>query len=183
MAIKLETDRLTLRTLSPDDAEPLVKAIGHPDIAATTLNIPHPYTLEAANTWIERVNDLDVQEKYVDVAVFIRESNELVGGIGLMAVSKRHRNAELGYWCAVEYWGKGITTEAALRILKYAFEELDLERVWAICFVGNPASVRVMEKIGMQFEGTARHEYKKGDGFIDNHHYAILRDEWEGLRT
>ncbi len=179
MAIRLETERLILRRPARGDAEALVKAIGSRQIAATTLNIPYPYTIDNAHQWIDKVSDPETHMEVVDLSVFLKDSGELVGGIGLSGISSRHRRAELGYWCTFEHWGKGITTEAARRLVGYGFVDLGLERIYAVCFITNPASARVMQKIGMLFEGTARHEFMKDGEFIDFHHYAILRSDWE----
>ena len=64
-------------------------------------------------------------------------------------------------------------------MVRYGFEELGLERIHAICMVNNPASARVMEKVGMHLEGAARHEFMKDGDFVDFHHYAMLRSDWE----
>ena len=174
----LETERLLLRRPKRHDAQALADAIGHPDINATTLGIPFPYSLDDALSWIDRQDDPDVQAVQVNLNFFISDTDELIGGAGLSSINEKHHRAELGYWCAVGHWGKGFTTEAAERILRYGFEELALERIYAICFASNPASARVMEKNGMTFEGTAYHEFMKNDKFIDMHHYAILRSDW-----
>ncbi len=182
MELKLETPRLILRRAQREDCRELMTAIGSVEIAATTLGIPHPYSLEDACKWIERVNDAEVQKTKVDLGVFLKETGELVGGVGLSGINEKHHRAELGFWCAVEHWNKGITTEAADRMVQYGFEELSLERIYAICFTTNPASARVLEHIGMVREGTARHEYVKDGRFIDMHHYAILRGDWKELK-
>jgi RimJ/RimL family protein N-acetyltransferase len=118
------------------------------------------------------------KEKNHRFLIFLKESGELVGGIALEKISLKYKNAELGYWCAVDHWGKGIVTEASMRVLEYGFNELDLNRIYAICFTENLASARIMEKCGMKYEGTARQEYFKDDKPVDMHHYAILKSEW-----
>ena len=181
MTIQLETERLILRPPTLNDAEALVRAINHPDIAATTLNIPHPYTIDNAKEWLLSHKDPERSKTGIELSFFIRKTGELIGGIGLMNISRKHSKAELGYWCAVEHWGKGYTTEAAGRAVRYCFEELGLHRVYAICMVSNPASVRVMEKIGMLHEGIGRKEYQKDGEYSDYHHYAILKEDWKDI--
>jgi len=176
----LETPRLILRRLTLDDAEALANAINHPKIAATTTNIPHPYNPDDARSWIESHLDDSITSDSLPFGLFLRESGELIGGAELSSIDKINLKAELGYWCAVDFWGRGYTTEAARAIVDYGFRELNLERIYARCFDINPASARVMEKIGMTFEGTARREYRKNDVFHDFRHYAILRDDWGG---
>jgi RimJ/RimL family protein N-acetyltransferase len=148
----LETERLLLRPPVLSDAPAIAAAINDHRIAATALNIPYPYSTQDGVKWIKSLRKRG-KSKSVNLSVFLRETGELIGGIGLMDINEKHHRAELGYWCAVKYWGKGLITEAAARIVRYGFEELDLVRIAAICMVSNPASARVMEKIGMKHEG------------------------------
>jgi [ribosomal protein S5]-alanine N-acetyltransferase len=88
----------------------------------------------------------------------------------------------LGYWIGKPYWGRGFCTEAARAVLRYAFTELGLNRVHAYHFHHNPASGRVLQKIGMTHEGLLRQHVKKWGQFIDNELYSILRSEFENTR-
>jgi RimJ/RimL family protein N-acetyltransferase len=176
MDLFLETERLILRTPTPDDAESLQKAINHPEIAATTTNIPHPYSLDDARLWIEESKPKD-DSSFVNCIILLKETNEVVGGIGFSNISRKHRRAEIGWWCAIDFWRKGISTEAARRLIRYGFEELEFEQIYASCMTHNPASASVMVKAGMSFLGTGREEiYKKGKP-IDLDHYSILSGE------
>jgi len=177
MDIILETPRLILKRLKPGDESALVDAINHPDIAATTLEIPHPYTLENAADWIRYVNSPDTMKESVSLTGFHKDSNEIICAVSLDKINTRHLRAEIGYWCRVSQWNHGFMTEAADRMIDYGFDELNLERIYGICFQNNSASARVMEKLGMTFEGTARSEYIKNGTPIDFHHYAILRSD------
>jgi ribosomal-protein-alanine N-acetyltransferase len=182
MDFELKTERLILKRPTREDCRMLMMAIGDPKVAATTLNIPHPYSLDDAVSWIEGVNDPEKQKVSLDLSIFLADTGELIGGVGLSSINHTHHKAELGYWLAVDHWNKGIATEAAARVIRYGFEELNLERIYAICFVTNPASARVMEKIGMVYECLARHEFVKNGEFVDFHHYAILRSDWKKLQ-
>ena len=178
MTLLLETERLILRTPAPGDARALQKAINYPEIAATTTNIPHPYDIGDARHWIEESRPKD-DGNFVNCIILLKETGELVGGIGFSSVSRKHHRAEIGWWCTVDHWGKGIATEAARRMIQYGFEELGFERIYATCMIHNPASARVMEKVGMIFEGTCREDVIKDGKPIDLHHYAILKGDWE----
>ncbi len=85
--------------------------------------------------------------------------------------------AELGYWVGVPYWGRGYATEAAAAVVEFGFRVLALERIWARAFARNPASSRVLEKIGMAHEGTQRKGIRKNDELLDTQLYAILRED------
>jgi len=179
MAHSLESRRLLIRTPEPGDAEALVEAINHPEVARTTLMIPYPYSINDANNFIAKSTDPESWEKNIRLFVFLKDSGRLAGGIGLDDISRKFRSAEIGYWCSPSEWGKGITTEAALRVIQFAFEELDLNRIFGRCFSTNRSSARVQEKAGMKFEGVARAECIKDGEPVDMCHYAILRSEWD----
>lgn len=95
-----------------------------------------------------------------------------------MGINQRHRRAEMGYWLGVPYWNRGYMTEAGRAMLAYGFGELELHRIHARHFTRNPASGRVLRKLGMTYEGTQREHVQKGEGFEDLANYGILRREW-----
>jgi ribosomal-protein-alanine N-acetyltransferase len=93
-------------------------------------------------------------------------------------VTQRHQHGEVGYWLGLPYWNRGYTTEAGSALLAYSFTELQLHRILARHFTRNPASGRVMQKMGMTFEGVLREHVCKGEQFEDVALYGILRREW-----
>ncbi len=108
------------------------------------------------------------------LVVDLRGTGEPVGTIGLYAYSEQNRRAELGYDLLREHWGKGLTTEAVIAVLRYAFEELKLNRVEAKTDSENVASIRVLEKSGFIREGLLRQRYNYKGGFHDEVFYGIL---------
>ena len=88
----------------------------------------------------------------------------------------------MGYWIGKPFWGNGYCTEAAKEVVKYGFTALGVTRIQATHFAQNPASGRVMEKIGMTYEGCLRQYYKKWGNPIDLKMYAILRAEHKETR-
>ena len=101
-----------------------------------------------------------------------------MGAIGLH-VEQKHERAEIGYWLGVPYWGHGYTTEAARAVVDYAFRAGGINRVFACHFTSNPASGRVLLKIGMQHEGTMRQHIVKWGERVDVDYYGIVREDWE----
>ena len=85
---------------------------------------------------------------------------------------------QLGYWIAKECWNQEYGTEAAREIVKYGFTTLGLHRIFSRSFTSNPASRRVLEKIGMKYEGTLREAYKNGDKFENMECYGVLKTEF-----
>lgn len=177
MIPELETERLLLRPFVMADAADVTRIVGDRELAADTLNIPHPYEPGMAEAWIATHADGVHRTSPVVYAVTDRGTGALVGAVGLM-LDAPHRRAELGYWVARERWGDGVCTEAARAVLEYGFGVLGLERIHAHHFSRNPASGRVMQKLGMQHEGTLRGHVVKWDRREDIECYGILREEF-----
>ncbi len=174
----LTTKRLRLRPFRLDDATAVEELAGAYSIAAHTANIPHPYPNGAAEEWISTHEEAFEKGKGMNFAITFKEKDTLIGAIGLFT-KKQHRLGELGYWIGEPYWNRGYCTEAAREVVRYGFEDLGLNRIQARHMTKNPASGRVMEKIGMQREGTLRQSLYRFDAFEDAHIYAILREEYE----
>jgi len=175
---QLETARLILRPVQEGDAERIQELASAREVAATTLRIPHPYPADGGIEFVKMCLSLDPARGECPFAIVPRGSEGLIGLCGLEP-EFTHRQSEMGYWIGVPYWGRGYATEAAAALLRFAFLDLDLHRVHAAYFSNNPASGRVMEKLGMRFEGIYREHILKYGEFLDLHVYAILRREWQ----
>lgn len=173
----LRTRRLLLRAFRPSDAPRVQSLAGDEDVAATTANIPHPYEDGVAEAWISGHAERRARGEGVVFAIELTSSGEgLIGAVGL-ELDLPHERAEMGYWIGKPYWGRGYATEAASAVLRYGFEELSLERIHAHHFASNPASGRVLEKIGMRYEGCLRRHVLKRGRFEDLALYGVLREE------
>jgi len=170
----LETARLIMRPWGEADIPELIPLIGKREVAATTLRIPHPYTHDDAAAFLRFCREVEEENLGVRLAIILRENAKLCGGIGLVAETQ-HLHAELGYWLGVPYWGKGYATEAAQAVVEYGFEVLKLHRIYASIFPHNPASGRVLEKIGMTREGRLREHVYKWERFYDVEMYGIVK--------
>jgi [ribosomal protein S5]-alanine N-acetyltransferase len=178
----LTTKRLTLRPFVLDDAWDVERLAGMREIADTTLNIPHPYPVGAATRWIESHGPAWAAGTGVVYAIVETSNGKLVGAVSLMQMHREHRRAELGYWIAVDHWNKGFATEASAAILDFGFKSLGLHRIESRHFVRNPASGKVMQKLGMQQEGIERDSAKKWDRYESLVRYSILESEWKARR-
>jgi ribosomal-protein-alanine N-acetyltransferase len=174
----LTTARLILRHFVATDASVVQRLAGDARVAATTLHVPHPYLDGMAEAWIATHSAAWREGKVVTFAITSREG-ELRGAIALR-MAFEHSRGELGYWIGHSYWGQGLATEAAGAVLEFAFRTLQLNRVQANYLPSNPASGRVLEKLGMQREGLHRERYRKGKQFQDVVECAILRRDWMG---
>jgi ribosomal-protein-alanine N-acetyltransferase len=170
---RLETKRLLLRAYTEADIAELVPLIGTREVAATTLRIPYPYTEHDARAFLEAL-----EPGKLWLAIALREDGRQIGGIGLR-IEQQHQHAELGYWLGAPHWGKGYATEAAREMVRYGFEDLKLHRIFASHFKHNPASGRILLKLGMKHEGCQREHLRKWDEFVDSELYGMLRREWE----
>lgn len=177
LPVVLHTARLLLRPLRRDDIPALLPLIGAREVAATTLRIPHPYTPADADRFLEYTDQVWEKGEGARFGVFLRDGERLLGGIGLQA-NREHRHAELGYWIGVPFWGQGYCTEAVRELLKYGFEVLELQRIFATHFVNNPASGRILQKLGMQHEGTLRRHILKWGEYLDVELYALLASDY-----
>lgn len=173
----LKTKRLLLRPYLLSDAKDVQMLAGDEKIAETTLNIPHPYLDGMAESWIESIQRPFEEKQFFSFAIIRHEDEKLIGTIAIH-VNSKHRKAELAYWVGVPYWGKGYCTEATQCIVTFGFENLDLNKLFALVIHDNVASYRVMEKVGMTYEGLRREELIKDGIGIDLKSYAILKKDY-----
>jgi RimJ/RimL family protein N-acetyltransferase len=174
---QLNTPRLLLRQHTLADAPDVQRYAGDKSVAATTLRIPHPYEDGMAEAWIATHLEEFAQNKGVVFAIVRKTDQHFMGAIGL-ELELEHDRAALGYYIGKPFWNNGYVTEAAHAVLQYGFTELKLHRIHAVHFTHNPASGRIMQKIGMRHEGCLRQHIKKWNVYADEEIYGILRDEY-----
>jgi len=175
---RLFTERLHLRPFVLDDGPDVKQLAGDRAIASTTLLIPHPYEEGIAEDWIGTHHQKYEKGEGVIYAITLLDQEVLIGSIGL-GINMEFARAELGYWIGKPFWGDGYATEAAGAVLAYAFDTLNLNRIYATYLVRNPASGRVLQKNGMKFEGCLRQHVKKWGVFEDMNLFSILRAEFD----
>ncbi len=174
---QMKTSRLTLRPLENGDAESIFAYASDPVVANFT-------------TW-DSHRDLDDTRDFIELAIrdhkgkdtltwgiILKETGQLIGTIGLSGLSFRHHSAELGYVIGRNHWRSGYVTEASKAVCTFGFRELNLNRIMARCHPENTGSERVMQKIGMTYEGTMRQVYFAAGLFEDRKVYSILREEF-----
>ena len=152
----LHTDRLILRSFTLAAASDVKRLAGERDVASTTCAIPHPYEDGMAEEWISTHQSAFEKGTGINLAITLKDTEKtedaiLIGAIGI-GVDQTEKIGELGYWVGKPYWNSGYCTEAAKAIVTYAFDVLELTNIHAFYLKRNPASGRVLEKIGMQFE-------------------------------
>ncbi len=134
---------------------------------------PQPYNIKDARNFVTYCQSLYPPQNFA-----ITYKGQLAGSIGVIVQKDVYQHSgELGFWIAEPYWGKGIATEATKQIVKYAFEALKLERIFASVFDFNKASQKVLEKTGFQLECIAQKGYVKNAVIGDEYRYFLLKDE------
>ena len=181
----LYTDRLILRKWEESDAESMYELCKDPDIGPIAGWPPHQSVEDSRN--IIR-NALNGAEAY---AICLKGDNKAIGCIELKLyggnmndLAQNYDECELGYWLGKPYWGQGIMPEAGRELLRYAFEDVEFEKVWCGYYDGNNKSKRVQEKLGFKFQWTSEgvdvplmHETRTG------HVNLMTKEDWEELKT
>ena len=165
-----------IRKWELSDAKDLAVALSNKKVQDNLRDgLPYPYTEQDGKEFISAMLSADESETF---AFAITVDNMVIGSIGIFRQGNIHRQiAELGYYIAEEYWGKGIMTEAVKQICEYVFANSDIIRIYAEPFAYNIASCRVLEKVGFQYEGTLRSNAVKNGRVIDMEMYSLLKAE------
>lgn len=165
-----------IRKWELSDAKELAAALSNKKVQDNLRDgLPYPYTEQDGTDYISAMLSTDENETF---AFAITVEGKVIGSIGIFRQGNIHRQtAELGYFIAEDYWGKGIMTEAVKQICEYVFDKSDIIRIYAEPFAYNDASCRVLEKAGFQYEGTLRSNAVKNGEVIDMKMYSLLKTE------
>ncbi|SPP64219.1 putative N-acetyltransferase, GCN5-related [Nitrospira lenta] len=172
----LTTARLLLRPFHLSDAPNIQQLAGAEEVAAGTF-FPHPYEDGMAEQWIVDQEQAHESGTAVSFAITLADHATFIGSISLDIVSI-HQHARLGYWLGVPYWNHGYGTEAVGAVLHYGFMQLNLHRIYSPHFQGNAASGRVLQKVGMTYEGRMREHYVRFGRPVDLELYGMLKREF-----
>jgi len=174
---RLTTDRLVLRPFDRSDAAVLEKLAGDRRIADTTISVPHPFTSAHAADWINAGQRGHATGGHRSFAIAERASHVLIGYAGLHDIDAEHRQAEISFWIGGAFEGRGYVTEAARRLIDFAFADLALNRICAFHMVRNAGSQRVLEKLGFAREGYLRERVRKWERYEDVLAWSLLRSD------
>ena len=164
----------TIRPWDLKDADALAQALSNKKILNNLRDgLPYPYTAEDAEEYITSMINADPTDTF---AFAIIADGKVIGSIGVFRGENIHRQtAEMGYYIAEDYWGRGIMTDIVRQTCEYVFAHSDILRIFAEPFAHNTASCRVLEKAGFQFEGLMRNNAVKNGQVIDMKLYALVR--------
>jgi len=177
----LETERLRLRPFTLDDEAAVFALASDPEIARFVRFEAHT-TPADTRAFLELAFERYQRGDPFAWAIVRRADDRLIGSCGFVNQAPERHAAEIGYWLSKAYWGKGYAVEAARALVRFGFEQMGLERVEAKCFVQNRAGQRVIEKLGMKYEGTDRGEMIKGE-YPELRLYAVARQDWDRAET
>lgn len=172
----LTTQRLSLRQFTQADAGDIQHLVSSKEVAAGTF-LPHPYETGFAEQWLAERQTAYEQGIAISFAIVLASPQRLIGSISLDIVSP-HQHARMGYWLGIAYWNQGYCTEAVKAVLQYGFTGRQLHRIYAPHFKGNEASGRVLQKVGMTYEGRMREHYVRFGQYVDLELYGMLRREF-----
>lgn len=126
---------------------------------------------------VEYITDMLQNEESIYLwGIFLQQTNTLIGSIHLSNISKLHRHAQLSFLLAQDYWGQGFSTEAVASVIDFSFEELDLNKLVAKCFIEHYPTHRVLQKLDMNIEGISKRHFYLDGAFHDVTLYAILNE-------
>ncbi|MFN8635565.1 MAG: GNAT family protein [Chloroflexota bacterium] len=174
---ELRTPRLLLRPPTLDDADSYFEMINDPEL--NRFGSGRTVSREMATQTVRQIVARQ-GERRLELVVTL--DGPVIGRV-MLVVDPPNRSASVGYGLLPAYWGRGLATEATTATVAYVFERLSLDRVWARADPRNVASLRVLEKVGMQREGLLRKEVLRRGERVDRVYYGLLREEWAALRS
>jgi ribosomal-protein-alanine N-acetyltransferase len=173
----IKTERLILRNLRASDAADVLVFRGDPIVQK--YDDPTIHTVEEAQIFINELQAEYKAKEGIGWGVTLADQDVVIGAIGFHHWDHYHRRAETGYGLAHEYWGKGIGSEALKAMVRFGFNQMNLNRIYARTIADNHGSVRLLERLGFQREGTQRKHSWEDDGtFHDSAIYGLLHDEF-----
>jgi RimJ/RimL family protein N-acetyltransferase len=174
----LHTERLILRPPRAEDAHKLPSVLNDPEISANTSSIPYPYTHDDALAALERFQNTRNDGTALVLFIDLKDSADLIGSVGIHDILPDHSIAELGYALGRPWWGKGYASEASREMMQYVFTSMGIERLVAHAMLRNPASSRVLEKLGMHPVGIVQQCCQRDGSTIDASGFTLTQDQW-----
>jgi RimJ/RimL family protein N-acetyltransferase len=177
----LYSQRLLIRPIHVSDVEMIQKSINDKRVCDNLSYTPHPYTVEMAESWVRNVNAGMAAGTCRYWTIVHRESKNFIGSIGL-SIFKEQEGCEIHYWINADEWNRGYCSEATKRVIKYAFEDLNIHRLYVTHRENNAPSEKIIKKCGFIFEGKQRDGLKRFGKFENVMTYSMLRDEYLAMK-
>ena len=177
----IETLRLRLRPLEHSDTSAIQKAADTREIADTMISLPHPFPIGKAELYVARQQAEVEAGRSATFTIEQKAEGWFYGLIEVRNIDSEHSQGELSFWLTVSAWGRGYMSEVVQPVVRYGFEVLGLNRLYAYHMLRNPVSGHVLEKNGFKQEGLLRQRVRKWGQFEDVALWAILRQEWQDV--
>jgi RimJ/RimL family protein N-acetyltransferase len=174
--MELQTHRLLIREFAPGDEQDVHEYASDPEVVRFMPWGPNTMAQTREFHAKKLAPHPDPRVEY-ELAIVLKAEQRLIGGVGMRIKNPAHREADIGYVLNRRYWNQGIMTEAARAMLHFGFGELGLHRIYATCDAQNSASAKVMQKLGMQYEGRMRQNIFEKGRWRDTLVYAILETD------
>lgn len=181
MTTELKGKSIILRPLKKPDVPSIFTYTKSADIPRYTF-VPSPNTVENIETFISKSRKFARHGSTYIFGIVPYDASEVVGTLGIHDVSAIHKKAEIGYWLAKKFRGRGIMPEAIGLALKFCFKELKLQRVQAPTLPENVISQKLLKSCGFKYEGRHRNYYRHRQRIKDAYMYAITREDYRAKR-
>ncbi|NNE43579.1 MAG: GNAT family N-acetyltransferase [Gemmatimonadetes bacterium] len=179
--IRMETDRLVLRSPRPGDLEAVHTAANDQRILRNLL-LPKDQTRKLTRDYLRRARLDERRGTGYHFAVLPRGTTEIAGMVSLMERNEQHARAELGYWIAVPHWRKGYGREAVGKVLEYGFRTVKLRKIFATTVLTNDASAGLLQSVGFEHQGLLQKHAKVRGRWWDLNYWELLRETWQESR-
>lgn len=178
----LETERLLLRQITMDDLEFVFRHFSDPQVTQYLMDEPPVASHDEARAIIEFYLEPE-RKAHNRWGIVRKEDGQLIGTIGYHKWAKAFFRAEVGYDLSADSWGRGYMSEALAEVIRHGFEGMGLNRIDALVYAGNNASIRLLKRMGFQQEGLLRDYFCLNGVFYDHYLFALLRRDWETGRA
>jgi [ribosomal protein S5]-alanine N-acetyltransferase len=171
MTMRTDLGNCVIRSFEIGDAPSIARNANNKKVWINLRDrFPNPYTLRDAEEWVDLARSLDPESNFA-----IAVDGQVVGGVGVLQQTDVHAcSAEFGYWLGETYWGRGIMTTVVKHMAPWYLKHFDLIRLYATVFAWNPASAKVLEKNGWDFEGRLKNSVYKDGKLCDQLVYATF---------
>lgn len=173
----LETDRLLLREMTPQDVNALLKLFGNPQVVKF-LDMNPIKTADQAEEWMRWIGGIFSSKGGLRWGIESKVDGEFIGSAGLHSWNREAHYAQLGFDIAQQHWKENYPEEVARAIIRFGWDQMNLNRIEVNMVQGNVALMKIMEHLGFRHEGVFRQRLRKGGKYYDVHLYGLLRKEY-----
>ena len=179
----LNGKRIYLETLTTKvDAKILQENINDFEQTKYMHEVPYPYTLEDAESYIKYLKSI-TDDSCIELGIFNRSTDEFIGVVSLSNINYQYENGEIGYWIRKKFWNNGYAKEATQMLIRYAFQELNLVRIYATLQKENTGSLALLTSLGFQVEGLMRKSVKNKGKLVDRYICSLLLEDCNDIHV